>query len=101
MTKSNGLSNPPMADKTRREVPESDGGHVANSISSLIQRVRSASVEEIDGLIAELHALRQMLQDDGVRIEREIKQYAHLSQSVVATTKIISEGLAWDSEVNP
>jgi hypothetical protein len=71
--------------------PEADSKVVANDISTLLQRF---SVAEIDRLMSELQTLRDLLHSDGERIQREIAGYAHLSQSAIQSTKIISESLA-------
>jgi len=86
-------------DVTLRRSPEADSEVVANNISTLLQRVAGSSVLEIDRLMTELHTLREMLQSEGARVQREITEYAHLSQSAMQSTKIISESLAkWKSE---
>ena len=77
-----------------RRQPESDSDLVANNISSLLQRVAGTSVQEIDRLIAELQTLREMLSTEGARVQREIVQYATLSQSAMQSTKIIAESLS-------
>jgi hypothetical protein len=77
-----------------RRNPESDSDIVANNISSLLQRVAGTSVHEIDRLITELQALREMLSTEGARVQREIVQYATLSQSAMQSTKIIAESLS-------
>jgi hypothetical protein len=74
--------------------PEAESEAVANSIGSLLQRVAGSSVKEIDRLIAELQTLRTLLQNEGARVQREIAEYAHLSQSAMQTTKAITENLA-------
>ena len=76
-----------------RRPPENDGEAVANNISSLLQRVSGSSVQEIDRLIGELQTLRDMLHSEGARVQREIIQYANLSQAAMQSTKIISESL--------
>jgi len=76
-----------------RRQPENEGEAVANNISSLLQRVSGSSVQEIDRLIVELQTLRDMLQNEGVRVQREIIQYANLSQAAMQSTKIIAESL--------
>jgi len=88
------FTDPPMEEEGLGWVPESDSVRVANNISSLIQRVTGTSVEEVDRMMAELESLREMLQDKAVFIQREITQYAHLSQSTIETSKIIAAGLA-------
>ena len=56
--------------------------------------VAGTSVQEIDRLIAELQSLRDMLSVEGARVQREIVQYATLSQSAMQSTKIIAESLS-------
>jgi hypothetical protein len=65
----------------------------ANNLSALLRRVSANSTREIDNLIGELRTLREKLQADGSRVERDIVEYAALSQSVVQLTKIIAEGV--------
>jgi hypothetical protein len=38
--------------------------------------------------------LRDLLQAENTRVQREIAAYAHLGQSAVQSTKVISESLA-------
>ena len=45
-------------------------------------------------LIAELQNLRDYLQNEGQRVQREITEYAHMSQAATKSTKIIAESLA-------
>jgi hypothetical protein len=86
---------------TLRRTPENDSELVANNIGSLLQRVAGTSVQEIDRLIAELQTLREMLQTEGARVQREITEYAHLSQSAMQSTKIIAESLAkWKGDAD-
>ena len=65
-----------------------------NNISALLQRVADSSVAEIDRLMSELQTLRDLLHSEGARVQRQIAAYGHLNQSVVQSTKIISESLA-------
>jgi hypothetical protein len=78
---------------TLRRQPESDSEMVASNISSLLQRVSGTSVQEIDKLISELQTLREMLANEGARVQREIVEYATLSQAAMQSTKIIAESL--------
>jgi hypothetical protein len=64
-----------------------------NNLSTLLRRVLGNSTSEIDNLISELRILREKLQVDGNRVERDIVEYAALSQSVVEMTKIITESM--------
>jgi len=85
-----------------RRAPESDSELVAHNITTLLQRVAGTSVQEIDRLITELQSLRELLQQEGARVQREITEYAHLSQSAMQSTKIIAESLsAWKGEGHP
>ena len=72
---------------------DGDGELAANSLNALLRRVSGTSTREIDNLISELRSLREKLQADGNRVQRDIVEYAALSQSVIQLTKIISEGV--------
>jgi len=76
-----------------RRQPESDSEMVAGNISSLLQRVSGSSVQEIDRVIGELQALRETLHNEGARVQREIVEYATLSQAAMQSTKILAESL--------
>ena len=78
---------------TLRRQPESDSELVANNINQLLQRVAGTSVQEIDKLITELQTLRDTLQSEAARVQREIVEYATLSQAAMQSTKIIAESL--------
>src|SRR5262245_15464307 len=65
---------------TLRRHPENETEMVASNISSLLQRVAGTSVQEIDKLIAELQTLRDRLNSEAARVQREIVEYATLSQ---------------------
>jgi hypothetical protein len=65
----------------------------SDNLSSLIERVSGATVTEIDRLITELQTIRSLLQSEGDRVRREITGYAGLSQSAVATMKVINDTL--------
>ena len=71
-----------------------DSELLANSIEALVQRVAGTSVQEIDGLIAELQTLRALLEEEAARVQRNLAEYAHLSQSAMQSTRIIAESLA-------
>ena len=79
-------------DSTIRQT-ESDGEVAANNLNGLLRRVSANSTREIDNLINELRTLREKLQADGNRVQRDITEYAALSQSVIQLTKIISDGV--------
>jgi hypothetical protein len=77
-----------------RRTSETDCELLANRIETLLQRVAGTSVQEIDGLIAELQTLRALLQEEGARVQRNLVEYAHLSQSAMQSTRVIAESLA-------
>ena len=64
------------------------------NLNSLIQRVSGTSVLEIEKLISELQNLRDFLQSEGQRVQREIAEYAQMSQAASKSTKVIAESLA-------
>jgi len=72
--------------------PKDDGG--AGHLSSLMQRVAKTPLQEIDALIAELRRRREKLLSESARVQREIIEYAKLSQSAMQSTKIITQRLS-------
>lgn len=63
-------------------------------LNSVIQRVAATSVTEVEKLITELQSLRDVLQSESQRVQREITGYVHLSQVTMNSTGAISESLA-------
>jgi|SRR4051812_7493907 len=85
---------------TLRRQPESDSEMVASNIGTLLARVSGTSVKEIDKLIGELQTLREMLHNEGARVQREIVEYATLSHAAMQSTRIIAESLThWKKKV--
>jgi len=76
-----------------RRQPETDSELVASNIGTLLQRVAGTSVQEIDKLISELQTLREMLATEGARVQKEIVEYATLSQAAMQSTRIIAESI--------
>jgi hypothetical protein len=73
---------------------ETDEG--SNEVSALISRMAGTSVAEIDKLIEELRALRDYLQAEGERVEREAARYTQVSQTALASVRIITDSMgAW------
>ena len=70
-----------------RRAPDADGGRAASEVAALLQRIAGSSVQEIDRLISELQTLRDLLHAEGVRVQREITEYAHLSDSALEFDK--------------
>ena len=64
-----------------------------NNVNSLIQRVAGTSLAEIENLISELEALRDLLHTEGQRVQREISGYAQLSQAAMKSTRMIADNV--------
>jgi hypothetical protein len=86
----------PSANTTdsRNGQPESGGDMIAQQVNTLIQRVSLTSVKEIDKLISELQGLRNFLDTESQRVQREISGYAQMSDTALKSTRIIAESLA-------
>ncbi|HTV38324.1 MAG TPA: hypothetical protein VMF12_17985 [Xanthobacteraceae bacterium] len=80
-------------DSSALRQPQGDGELASNNLSGLLRRVAGQSTREIDNLIGELQTLRERLRADGSRVERDIVEYAALSQSVIQLTRIIADGV--------
>jgi hypothetical protein len=74
---------------------EKDSELAATNVGSLVQRVSGTSVQEIEKLIAELQVLRDMLQNEAARVQREIVKYAALTQGARQSMGTISESLSF------
>jgi hypothetical protein len=80
-----------MGPHRRVDGRDSKSDQAAAYLDSLVQRVASASTDEITEVILDLRRMR-----DAVKSERwsgDIAGYARLNQSVMATMKVISESL--------
>ena len=64
-----------------------------NNVNTLIQRVAGTSLSEIENLISELEALRDLLHAEGQRVQREISGYAQLSQAAMKSTRMIADNV--------
>jgi len=64
------------------------------NLNSVIRGISGTSVMEIERLIAELQTLGDCLLNEGQRVQREIVQYAQMSQAATKSTKIIAETLS-------
>jgi hypothetical protein len=65
-----------------------------NNVNSLIQRVAGTSLSEIENLISELESLRDLLHNEGQRVQREISGYAQLSQAAMKSTRMIADNVS-------
>jgi hypothetical protein len=84
-----------------RRAPTEASEQAVTNINSLLDRVSGSSVSEIDSLIADLRNVRDFLQTEGDRVQREIASYAQLSQVAMTSVKIIAESMSqWKSQVS-
>jgi hypothetical protein len=72
-----------------------DNELAARNIGLLLQDVSGTSVQEIEKLIAELQMLRDTLQKEAARVQREIAGYAALIQNARRSITTISESLSF------
>jgi hypothetical protein len=77
----------------RQERAEVDAPGEGENLSALIRRVSGASMEEIDRVILELQAVRDMLRSEGERVSREIAGYASLSHASMTAMRVIADSL--------
>jgi hypothetical protein len=84
----------PMAVNTTPEATlDPSAEATVNNVNSLIQRVAGTSLSEIENLISELEALRDLLHAEGQRVQREISGYAQLSQAAMKSTRMIADNV--------
>jgi len=62
--------------------------------SSFIGGVALESTRQIDRLIDDLNKLRQRLEDEGNRLQRDFADHSSFSKSVIQLTQIVSDGMA-------
>ncbi|MFY9835587.1 MAG: hypothetical protein WAK55_03820 [Xanthobacteraceae bacterium] len=65
----------------------------ADSLGHLVRRVSEASRREIEFLVSELQALDKKLQADCDHLQRDVEEYAELSQNVMQLTGIIADSV--------
>jgi hypothetical protein len=65
----------------------------ADDLAVLLRRLSDIPSHEIEKLIDALQALRKQLQNAGNRIQRDIAEYAELSQRIMQLTAIISDSV--------
>jgi hypothetical protein len=86
----------------RRARPEPVNDMQVENVNSLISRVAGQTVGEIDRVISELQNVRDILRNEGDRVQREIVAYANLSQAAMASMKIIGDSMTqWKTGVAP
>ena len=80
----------------RRRPADND---LAGHVGSVMRRVAESSLQEIDDLIVVLQGRREELLSESARVQREIIEYAKLSQSTMQSTKIITDSLSYLNKV--
>jgi hypothetical protein len=83
----------PMSASASESTLEPSAEATVNNVNSLIQRVAGTSLSEIENLIAELEALRDLLHAEGQRVQREISGYAQLSHAAMKSTRMIADNV--------
>ncbi|HEV2698900.1 MAG TPA: hypothetical protein VGU90_12960 [Terriglobales bacterium] len=76
-----------------RDQAESGDVKTSDELAALLHRLSDVSTQEIEKLIDALQALRNQLQNAGNRIQRDIAEYAELSQQIMQLTTIISDSV--------
>jgi hypothetical protein len=82
-------------DVARRPRADAEPGSdvVADNLGTLIHRVSSQSMEEIDRVILELQGVRDMLRQEGDRVTREVAGYASLNHAAMTAMTVIADSL--------
>jgi hypothetical protein len=81
-----------------RSATDSANNSADKSLNELIGRVSGASIQEIDRVISELQSVREMLRNEGARVNREISSYASLSHASMTAMKVIGDSVRkWKS----
>ena len=63
-----------------------------------ITRMTSSSARELDGLVSEIQEVREFLNSESERVQREIANYAQLNQRALAVIKMITQTISpWKS----
>jgi hypothetical protein len=86
--------------QTLRRPNDAAGELFATNVNTLVQRVAGTSLREIDGLMRELEDLRNSLQSEGERLQRDLTHYAQFSQAALNSIKVNAEALSqWREQV--
>jgi hypothetical protein len=79
--------------RERDQVERGDLKASAEELAALMRRLSGASMREIDQLINQLQKLRTQLRTIGDRIQKDIAEYAELSQQTMQLTSIIVDSV--------
>jgi hypothetical protein len=76
---------------TYRRPPEPQSDTIVNEAHSVVHRVSITSMHEIDTIIGELQGLREFLQTESERLQREIGEYVEIAETAIKSTKMIAQ----------
>ena len=80
--------------RTKKVRPLHETKNAVRDFSSEAFQLSGRSVQEIDYLIEGLRGVRQKLNTDRDRLQREMANHAEFSETVLQLTKIVSESMA-------
>jgi hypothetical protein len=79
--------------RERDQVERGDLKASAEELAALMRGLSDASMHEVDQLINQLQKLRTQLRTTGDRIQKDIAEYAELSQQTMQLTSIIVDSV--------
>jgi hypothetical protein len=77
----------------RRPRPAADQS-TPDGINSAVQGISNAAIAEVERVMNELTQVRDMLRNEGERVQREISHYHALNEAAMTSMKIIGDSLA-------
>ena len=85
--------------------PQRGGAEIANTpaadLNAAVQRIAGVSKEEINRVVRALENVRDMMDEEGERVSREIAAYASLGHATKTTMQIIVDNLKqWNDVPN-
>jgi hypothetical protein len=84
------------------EAPSTPKTGTDADIAPLIQKVGATSIAEIEKLMGELQEVKNFLQSEGERIQRETAHYMNLTQLASSSVKIIFDAVSgWREAGHP
>jgi hypothetical protein len=86
---------PPRDEPSQSYAPQSraEKDRVNGNADRLLGQMTSDAIKQIDRLLVELQAHRQRLLSEAARVQKDLVEYATLSQSTMQSTKIITGSL--------
>jgi hypothetical protein len=82
-----------LASRPRTDLDSVKINPAVENLNAHVERVAGMSMEEIDRVIRELEGVRDMLQNEGQRVTREIASYASLSHAATTAMRVIAESI--------